>query len=116
MSLFAACDNRTAQTRVVVEHVLHAALVVDAELFLADTELVHQTVIYVLGTFLAQALVALAVTRARVGIAGDGIYGIRVARLDDFGQQSQVGARLVMTPSAIENRTTGTTRNFSRLT
>ena len=77
--LFAACDNRTAQARVVVEHVLHAALIVDAELLLADIELVHQTVIYVLGTFLAQALVALAVTRTRVGIAGDGIY--RLCRL-----------------------------------
>ena len=84
------CNHRTAQARVIVEHIVHASLVVYAQLFLGHTKFVDQAFINHTGAVLAQDDVALYAACALVGITGNDVHHIRVSLLDGLGKQAKL--------------------------
>ena len=93
--LFSTCNYRTAQTRIVVEHVVYTTLVVHTQLRSRYAELVNQAVVNGFRTFLAQAFVQLLAAGARICITRNRVNGLAVGCLDGFCKQAQVRTRFV---------------------
>lgn len=91
--LHCSCDYRAAKSGVVVEHVVHTALVVDLKLGCLDSELLRQAVVDGLRAVPAEFLVDFLVARSGVGVAADGEP--RPGGLQDLGEKSEVDSGLL---------------------